>query len=697
MRLSPKDRTRICVLAHRTSIYQAPFFAVIILFWITHFRHLSPGQRPPSCAVCSRPGTSEELSIEGVCADLGMTSVPNGLLARHFLVPPAPSPKSILRFGPTARERSCVMKSHKTATGRRFALFSLVVSLLVLAGTAEMSAPRGLAQSSTLPNTFGEQKTLVVLVNFQNNPTSQPYTVDSVRSLIFGNVSNFYYESSYSRTWLTGDVYGWFTIPMDSTVCDTYALSQYANAAAVAAGADLSTYSRYVYIFPGNSCNWAGITLKSSNSVPRVYLNGSFNFKDVAHELGHSFGLDHSAALDCGAASIGSSCTMIEYGDKFDDMGGAPYQFNAYQKERLGWLNSGTTTPPITTVESTGTYFIEPLETLSAGGAKALKILKSVDPVTGDKTWYYVESRQPVGFDSSLASNSNVVNGVLLHQATQFSDSFNLFFSYLLDMTPETSSWFDPALAVGRTFQDSTAGFSIAPIACSSAGCSVFVSFSSQASECVNTSPTLAITPYQPAPVLPGTPVTFSVTVRNNDTASCSSDTFNLQASVPSGWSAVFGSPSVVIGPGASASTTVTVTPPPTAVVGTYSLVMSATNSAAPIYSNSASVVFSVAAPQLPATVTVTTDKSSYSLNSIATTRGVVLRGTTPVSGANVTFTITKSNGSRVTINGTTGTDGNVTAKYRLNKKDPKGNYKDEASTSVNGSLLSATTSFMVQ
>jgi hypothetical protein len=223
------------------------------------------------------------------------------------------------------------------------------------------------------------------------------------------------------------------------------------------------------------------------------------------------------------------------------------------------------------------------------------------------------------------------------------------------------------------------------------------VSFSSQASECVNTSPTLAITPYQPAPVLPGTPVTFSVTVRNNDTASCSSDTFNLQASVPSGWSAVFGSPSVVIGPGASASTTVTVTPPPTAVVGTYSLVMSATNSAAPIYSNSASVVFSVAAPQLPATVTVTTDKSSYSLNSIATTRGVVLRGTTPVSGANVTFTITKSNGSRVTINGTTGTDGNVTAKYRLNKKDPKGNYKDEASTSVNGSLLSATTSFMVQ
>jgi hypothetical protein len=550
-----------------------------------------------------------------------------------------------------------------------------------------------------LPNTFGEQKTLVVLVNFQNNPTSQPYTVDQVRTLVFGNVSNFYYESSYYQAWLAGDVYGWFTIPMDSTVCDTYALAQYANAAAVAAGANLWAYSRYVYVFPGNSCNWAGITIRSNGSVPRVYLNGSFNFKDVAHELGHSFGLYHSTALDCGAVSIGSSCTTIEYGDKFDDMGNGSYHFNAYQKERLGWLNSGTTTPPITTVESSGTYFIEPLETLSAGGAKALKILKSVDPVTGDKTWYYVEFRQPVGFDSPLAGNSNVVNGVLVHQATQFSDSFNLFFSYLLDMTPETSSWLDPALAVGRTFQDSTAGFSLTPIACSSAGCSVLVSYSSQADQCVTTSPTVGMTPFQPAAVLPGTPVTFNVTVKSNDSASCANAIFNLQASVPSGWSALFGSSSLAIGPGASASTTLTVTPPATAVAGTYNLGMSATNSAATTYSGSASAVFSVAAPQLllPVTVTVTTDKSSYSLNSTATTRGVVLRGTTPVSGASVTFTITKSNGSRVHITGTTGTDGSVTVKYRLNKKDPKGTYQDEAATSVNGSSGSATTSFVVR
>jgi len=596
------------------------------------------------------------------------------------------------------------MKSHRTATGRRFALISLVVSFLVLTGTAEIPAPRGLAQSSTLTtsplplsNTFGEQKTLVVLVNFQNNPTSQPYTVDQVRNTVFGSVSNFYYENSYHQTWLTGDIYGWTTIPMDSTVCDTYTLSQYANAAAVAAGANLSAYSRYVYVFPKNSCSWAGITIKSSNNVPRVYLNGSFNFKDVAHELGHSFGLHHSTALDCGTASIGSSCTMIEYGDKFDDMGGGSYHFNAYQKERLGWLNFGTTTPPIMTVESSGTYFIEPMETLAAGSPKALKILKSVDPVTGDKTWYYFEFRQPVGFDASLASNSNVMNGVLVHEGTQFSDSFNLFYSYLLDMTPETSSWLDPALSVGRSFQDSTAGFSVLPTACSSAGCSILVNFSSQADQCVNASPTVTMTPSQPAAVQPGSPVTFTVTVNNNDSAACSGATFNLQATVPSGWAAVFASESLTLSPGSSASTALTITAPASAAAGSYNVGMSANNSAAVIYSGSASAVFSVAPPPASLTVTVSTDKSTYSPNQTVTTRGVVYAGGAPVTGANVSFTITKANNSQVVMTGTTGTDGSAIVKYRVNKKDPKGTYQDKASASMSGSSGSATTSFVVQ
>ena len=118
--------------------------------------------------------------------------------------------------------------------------------------------------------------------------------------------------------------------------------------------------------------------------------------------MGHDLGLYHSrTAAD-------------EYGDTLDIMGNpSSDHFNAFQKERLGWLNYGAQ-PPITTVQATGDYFIGPYAAADAN-PKALKILKSTDPSTGLRTWYYVERRRGVGFDSSIASNANVLNGVVVH------------------------------------------------------------------------------------------------------------------------------------------------------------------------------------------------------------------------------------------------------------------------------------------
>ena len=77
--------------------------------------------------------------------------------------------------------------------------------------------------------------------------------------------------------------------------------------------------------------------------------------------MGHNFGLYHSHAWDCGAPPIGTGCTSIEYGDTLDVMGGSSYHFNAFQKERLGWLNYGAS-PPITPVTASGTYSIDGYE-----------------------------------------------------------------------------------------------------------------------------------------------------------------------------------------------------------------------------------------------------------------------------------------------------------------------------------------------
>jgi len=317
-----------------------------------------------------------------------------------------------------------------------------------------------------LPNAIGEQRTLVIMVNFQNNPSSIPWGITEVDSAFFGKVNEFFLENSYDQTSLTGDTYGWYTIPLDSTVCDMMQIESAARSAAAAAGADLSAYDHHVYVFPKtSSCSWSGTSTVGGNPS-RTWINGDLNLQIVGHELGHGMGLYHSHSLVCQDAVIGTDCTKREYGDGLDIMGNSlSAHFNAFQKERLGWLNSGIS-PPITTVDADGIYELEPYASTGAY-PKALKVFKGIDPATGKKVWYYIEYRQAVGFDSVIASpqsafldSSNILNGVVIHTGSP-EESGNT--SYLLDMTPETYYLYttDPALIVGQSFYDPESGVTI--------------------------------------------------------------------------------------------------------------------------------------------------------------------------------------------------------------------------------------------
>lgn len=561
----------------------------------------------------------------------------------------------------------------------------------ILTLDAEAVADLGASAAATLPNTLGEQKTLVLLVNFQDN-ISQPYTLAEATNIVFSQASNFYKENSQQQTWLGGAAYGWYTLPLSQASCDVFQIETAARQAATAAGVDVSAYSHYVYVFPNTTaCPWGGLGTVGGNPGS-VWINGGLRVASVSHELGHNLGLQHSHGLECGAASVGASCTSVDYGDLLDVMGSTnPGHFNAFQKERLGWLNTGGL-PPITTVQASGTFTLSAYEAAGTS-AKALKILKSTDPTTGAKTWYYVEYRTATGSDSFIATinGTNVPNGVVVHTGTDGGASS------LLDMTPASSiyytyDWNDPALPVGQSYTDAGAGVTITTSAVNGSSATVTVSIGSPSADCGRASPVLTPST-QSLSASAGTVLTYSLTLKNMDNAACGSSNFVLQATPLSGWSESFGAASLSIAPGASASTTLAVGSPATAT-GSTLIGITATNSAAPSNIGSGSANYQVASGLQ---VSVTTDKPTYSAGQTVSMSSTVKSGSAALGGAKVNFTINQPNGTVTTQSATTNASGVASASYRIGRKNVGGAYRVNVTATGGASSATSATDFSVQ
>jgi len=555
----------------------------------------------------------------------------------------------------------------------------------------------GTSSSIPVPNTFGTQSVLVILVNFQDDPV-EAFTVATAQDVFSGTSSNFFMENSYQQTSIAATVVGWYTIPDSVTTCNTSQIATDAQRAATAAGVNLSNYSRYVYAFPNDlACGFAGASYVGGNPS-QSWLNGSLDTHVVNHELGHAFGLWHSHSLDCGTtATICSSGTVIDYGDLMDTMGDpqtpAPH-YNAFQKERLGWLNYGAS-PSIQTVATSGTYHISVYET-GGPGPNALKVLQSTDPTTGAKTWYYLEARQAIGLDSFLSNiaygNQNETSGILFHLGTDGNGGS----SELLDMTPATPTsglWYDMSLVVGQSFSDPTPGVTFTPTAVTSTGATVQISFGS----CIPANPSVSVSPSQSQYVTSGTAVNFTVTVTDNDSSSCAPATFNLGSSVPSGWATNWNAAGLSLSPGKSGSATLTVTSPAGTADGSYNVGVTAINASAGSYSGSAAATYVI--NTAPLSISLTTNQSSYLPGQTVGVIVTMLYGTTPDVGASVTVAVTNPNGKTTTLSGTTGSNGVASLNYNLSKHATAGTYQAQYGTTVTGaaSVMGASTSFTVQ
>jgi len=338
-----------------------------------------------------------------------------------------------------------------------------------------------LADEST--HVIGDQKTIVILFNFQDNPV-EPFTRSDVSKMMFGasgSVNSFYQEISYNRVSISGRVVGWFTVPFNQG-CGAAAHLQEAVQAADPF-VNFQNYSRIVLFNPycGGSSSGGKVEVETADGTfpcqpPQSGLCVSASWIDfnltggqladyipgVSHEFGHSFGRGHANYLNCGPAVVSTAahCTSHEYGDFYSIMGFYNNgHMNAQEKDYLGWFVASQIAT-VTQPQQSGSYTLEPLETNSPG-------LKTVKIQRGPSDWVYVEYRQRIGADSNLdrpvLENSDIYSGAFVHGTHPVSQSYQ---SSLWDMSPaDGSSIFEwvvhVTLPLGQTFTDPMTGTAI--------------------------------------------------------------------------------------------------------------------------------------------------------------------------------------------------------------------------------------------
>jgi len=555
---------------------------------------------------------------------------------------------------------------------------------IVVASAADVIVTKAV---SVVGGTLGVQKTLVILVSFSNAPTVLPTSVATAQSVVFTTNSNYDYETSYQQTSLSGTVVGTFTIAETNGACNYMTIASQAKQAAVNAGVVLSNYNRYMYVFPSNTCAWWGMGSVGGNpSQAWIHTKYGFSLNVTGHEMGHNLGLYHSHSMDCGATVLATSgCTTSEYGDVFDLMGNTSTgHYNAYHKERLGWLNAGVS-PPLTTVavqSGTATYTISPLENPRDSTPRALKIPRGSSCSGSTNEFFYVETRK------------NVAGGVVIHKVTDgLVDS-----SYLLDMTPATSAWSDAALPTGQTFVDTQTGLSITPTSVTTSGAQVNVSFG--AASCTRAAPTISYTPTGTVWTSAGAAVTYAVGVTNKDSCGCGATAFDVTGTaLPAGWTST-NAHSASISPGATTTTSVVVSTASGTAANFYPLTLVASNAAASTMKASGASTIAISAAIAAG---VTTDQATYTLpksknstvNAMITT--TVTSNGSPVAGASVSVQVKDPSGKAVTLSGATGSTGVATVTYAMRSRTSAvGTYTATSTATIGGMSASKSVTFTV-
>ncbi|MHB8519925.1 MAG: immunoglobulin domain-containing protein, partial [Limisphaerales bacterium] len=339
-------------------------------------------------------------------------------------------------------------------------------SALAVLRARVLSRARGEASGAAAvanPWTEGNKNILIIRVDFPDlagDPKARDgtvYTTAYVQNLAEMQIRPYFEESSYGHTSLSNIVTTQlYRVPQTSAYYATNNASDQLHLdaeTAVSTNYNVGSYDRVMVLFSpldgisGSEFQYGGL---ANVGAARIWLNGEFDFRSVAHELGHTYGLYHANLWQVSDGNpVSPAGTNVDAGDIFDTMG-ANYaddnrtDFNPWFKNVLGWI-SGSQVP---TASTSGVYRINRFDNSTGTGTLALKIAKDSTQT------YWIGIRRKFTTNLSMQHGAYIIWGHGLYQESQ-----------LLDMTTPGIDAHDAALAIDATFTDPAVGLSITPVA----------------------------------------------------------------------------------------------------------------------------------------------------------------------------------------------------------------------------------------
>jgi chitodextrinase len=217
---------------------------------------------------------------------------------------------------------------------------------------------------------------------------------------------------------------------------------------------------------------WSASTSASGIARYNIYRNGTFltsttflSHTDSSLSQSTSYTYTVSAVDNTGHESAQSSVVSIVTntpkvaGPVADGLtlDVNAYQFSAYHKARLGWLNPENGVNYMQTAQPSQTiYKIGQSETMTGDGFP--KLIRVPHRTIPGKTidYLYLDFRQPYGFDANLATEA--VTGVSIRHAYGLTIAIK---PYLLDFHNATTDYYDAPLQPGEQFTDVKTGITI--------------------------------------------------------------------------------------------------------------------------------------------------------------------------------------------------------------------------------------------